>query len=107
MPTIDKRFLLKVLLGVLVFAGLLAGGHTLQARRIPAALKRQAERAADSDKPDAAIHYYRHYLEFEPEDAEVLAKLAELLRRRDPSYRGYTEFVLPRRAHSADRSAPR
>lgn len=93
MPTIDKRFLLKVLLAVLAFAGILAGGHTLQARRIPAALKRQAERAAEIEKPDAAIHYYRHYLEFEPDDAEVLEKLAELLLRRDTSYRGYTEYV--------------
>lgn len=93
MPTINKPFLLKLLLAVLGLAGLLTGAHTLQARRIPDALRRQAERAADAGKGDAAIHYLRQYLEFEPDDIDALDKLADLLKLRDPSYRGYTELV--------------
>src|SRR6266567_3752239 len=93
MPTINKPFLLKLLFVVFALVGVLAGGHTLQARRIPEALKRQSERAADAGKTDAAIHYLRQYLEFEPDDAEAMEKLANRLRLRDPSYRGYTDFV--------------
>jgi len=93
MPTINKPFLLKLILAVLVLAGLLTGAHTLQARRIPDALRRQAERAADAGKNDLAIHYFRQYLEFEPEDIDALDKLSDLLKLRDPSYRGYTELV--------------
>lgn len=93
MPTIHKPFLLKMLVAILALAGLLVGGHTLQARRIPEALKRQSERASEAGKNDVAIHYLRQYLEFEPDDADALEKLADLLRRRDPTYRGYTDFV--------------
>ena len=63
MPTINKRFLLKLVLVVLGLAGTLAGAHALQARRIPDALRRQADRAADAGKTDAAVHYLRQYLE--------------------------------------------
>jgi tetratricopeptide (TPR) repeat protein len=93
MPTINKRFLLKLLIAVLVFAGLLAGGHTLQARRIPEALRRQSDRAFDAGKSDVAIHYLRQYLEFEPDDAAAIEKLATLLKRRDATWKGYTDFV--------------
>ena len=97
MPTINKRFLLLLLLGVAAFAGLLAGAHTVQARRIPAALKRQAERSADANKPDAAVHYLRQYLEFVPDDADALEKLADLIHKRNKqnaTYRGWSELVL-------------
>src|SRR4051812_11312882 len=94
MPTINKRFLLQLVLGVAAFAGLLAGAHTVQARRIPAALKRQSERSADAAKADAAVHYLRQYLEFVPDDADALEKLAELLRKRNPTYRGWSDLVL-------------
>ncbi|MDB5306654.1 MAG: hypothetical protein JWO38_856 [Gemmataceae bacterium] len=94
MPTINKPFLLKVLIVVAALAGLLMGGHTLQARRIPDALKRQADRAADAGKTDSAVHYLRQYLEFEPDDVEALDQLVGLLRVRDPSTRGYTELIL-------------
>lgn len=93
MPTIHKPFLLKLIIVVLALAGLLVGGHTLQARRIPEALLRQSERAADAGKQDRAIHYLKQYLEFEPDDADALQKLADMLRRRDPSYRGHMDFV--------------
>ena len=93
MPTINKPFLVKLFIVVLALAGVLVGAHTLQARRIPDALKRQSERAAGSGKTDAAIHYLRQYLEFAPDDAEAMETLADLLRKRDPSYRGYTEYV--------------
>lgn len=93
MPTINKSFLLKLIIAVLAFAGLLVGGHTLQARRIPDALLRQSERAAEAGKTDRAISYLRQYLEFEPDDADALEKLAEMLRQRDPTYRGYTDYI--------------
>jgi cellulose synthase operon protein C len=93
MPTINKRFLARLVLVVLILSGILVGAHELQARRIPEALKRQSERAADAGKNDAAIHYLRHYLEFVPDDADAMATLADLLRHRDPSYRGYTDYV--------------
>src|SRR5204862_549247 len=35
----------------------------------------------------------RQYLEFEPDDADALEKFADLLRRRDPTYRGYTDYI--------------
>src|SRR5262249_9772307 len=93
MPTINKPFLLKLVLVVGVLAGALVGDHTVQARRIPETLKRQAARAADTGKVDAAIHYLRQYLEFNPDDAESLEKLADLLRQRT-STRGQSELVL-------------
>lgn len=97
MPTINKRFLLALLIGVAAFAGLLAGAHTVQARRIPDALRRQAERSAEANKPDAAVHYLRQYLEFVPDDADALERLAELIHKRNrqsATYRGWGDLVL-------------
>ncbi|QEL20008.1 tetratricopeptide repeat protein [Limnoglobus roseus] len=82
MPTINKRFLFQLFFVLALFAGLLVGAHTIQASRIPEALKRQAERAADASKPDAAVRYLRQYLEFRPNDADIQERLAELLRQR-------------------------
>jgi tetratricopeptide (TPR) repeat protein len=82
MPTINKRFLLKLALVVVALAGVLLGVHTVQARRIPDALRRQAERALDDGKTDQAVSYLRKYLDFEPDDVEAHEKLAELLERR-------------------------
>lgn len=93
MPTINKPFLLKLVLVLLAFAGVLIGVHTLQARRIPDALQRQATRAADAGKLDVAVHYLRQYLEFEPDDIESQEKLAELVRKRNPTARGQAELV--------------
>ena len=93
MPTINKRFLFKLALALLVFAGLLTGAHALQAQRIPDALRRQAERAADAGKTDAAIHYLRQYLEFQPDDVDAMMKLADLLRLRGSGPRGQSELL--------------
>jgi cellulose synthase operon protein C len=82
MPTIHKMFLLKLVLGLAVFAGLLAGVHTIQAYRIPDALARQSERAAEAEKPDQAIHYLRQYLEFRPLDVDAQERLAKLMQLR-------------------------
>ena len=54
------------------FAGVLFGVHALQFRRIPDALKRQADRAAEAGKLDVAVRYLRQYLEFKPEANWVL-----------------------------------
>jgi tetratricopeptide (TPR) repeat protein len=93
MPTINKRFLLKLLLVLFASTGTLIAAHAVQARRIPAALKLQAERAAEAGKSDLAIHYLRQYLEFNPEDADVLVRLSELLAKRAPTQRGRSELL--------------
>ena len=85
MPTINKRFLLKLILVVAAFTGVLFGVHAVQADRIPEALKRQAERNADAGKLDTAIHYFRQYLEFTPDDIESQIRLVELMRKRNPT----------------------
>jgi tetratricopeptide (TPR) repeat protein len=82
MPTINKLFLLKLLLAVVAVVGGLAGVHTVQARRLPDALKRQADRSVDQGKTDAAVHYLRRYLEFRPADLAALERLAGLLKER-------------------------
>lgn len=93
MPTINKRFLLKLLLSLLVFTGVLFGAHAVQSRRIPAALKLQSERAAEAGKVDAAIHYLRQYLEFHPDDVEPQVHLADLVEKRGSTGRGQWELL--------------
>lgn len=93
MPTINKRFLLRLVIAFLAFAAVLVGAHTVQARRIPAALKSQAERAADAGKDEVAVHYLRQYLEFHPDDVDAQVRLAELLAKRPPTGRGLTDLL--------------
>ncbi|MDY3554549.1 tetratricopeptide repeat protein [Gemmata sp. JC717] len=93
MPTINKRFLLKMLLALFAFSGALVAAHAVQASRIPAALKTQSDRAAEAGKTDVAIHYLRQYLEFKPEEIESQIKLAELLAQRPPTQRGMTDLL--------------
>ena len=88
MPTINKFFLVKLVLILLGGCGAIAGLHTIQASRIPDALKRQADHAVDNGKTDMAIHYLRQYLEFKPTDTDALERLATLMKERsnrDPS----------------------
>jgi tetratricopeptide (TPR) repeat protein len=93
MPTINKRFLLFLIVAVAASAGTLFGVHAVQADRIPDALKRQAERATEANKLDRAIHYYRQYLEFEPHDVETQVKLVDLMKKRNPTGRGQTDVI--------------
>lgn len=93
MPTINKRFLLKLLLVLVAFTGVLFGAHAVQAKRIPAALRLQSERAAEAGKVELAIHYLRQYLEFHPEDTDALVQLADLLGKRLKSPRGNSELL--------------
>lgn len=93
MPTINKRFLLRLVLTLLASAGALVAAHAVQARRIPAALKQQAELAADAGKPDVAVHYLRQYLEFHPDDVDSQVRLAELLATRPITGRGQAELL--------------
>ena len=88
LPTINKRFLLKLVVVTAVLAGALFGAHAIQAGRIPDALRRQAELAADlsADDPkkvDSAVFYLRQYLEFKPDDVEALERLTGVLRKRN------------------------
>ena len=93
MPTINKRFLVKILLVLLVSTGVLFAAHAVQARRIPAALKLQSERAAEAGKLDIAIHYLRQYLEFHPNDVDALVQLSELLEKRAVTQKGQSELL--------------
>ncbi|WP_171469276.1 tetratricopeptide repeat protein [Frigoriglobus tundricola] len=93
MPTINKRFLLKLLLVLLASGGALVAAHAVQARRIPAALKLQSDRAAEAGKLDVAVHYLRQYLEFYPDDVENLVRLADLLEKRSPTQKGYSDLL--------------
>ncbi len=82
MPTIRKLFLLKLVIALALAAGLMAGVHTIQAGRIPDALLAHADRAAEADSPDQAIHYLRQYLEFRPDDTDAKERLAGMLKAR-------------------------
>ena len=82
MPTINKFFLGKLVAVTALLAALLVGVHTVQAHRIPAALQRQAERAADAGKSESAVHYLRQYLEFRPDDTDAQERLAGMMRER-------------------------
>ena len=93
MPTINKPFLLKLLLVVAVLTTALVAVHAIQADRIPESIKRQAERAAEANKLDVAIHYFRQYLEFIPDDVDAQVELVELLRKRNPTTRGQAEVI--------------
>jgi tetratricopeptide (TPR) repeat protein len=93
MPTINKSVLLKLLAFVLAFATVLVGVHTVQADRIPEALKRQADRAVEIGKLDLAVRYLRQYLEFSPDDIEIQIQLADLLRKRNSNVRGQLEII--------------
>ena len=94
LPTINKKFLLKLVVVVVVLTGGLVLAHTVQAGRIPDTLMAQADRAHeqaadDPKKGDAAIGYLRQYLEFRPADVGAMEKLGDWLRARrkngDPS----------------------
>ncbi len=93
MPTINKRFLFRLILVLLLFTGALWGLHQLQAERIPEALLSQAQRAEDEHRLDAAIHYYRQYLEFRRDDVEARIRLAQLLRQRHSQGRTLAEVL--------------
>ncbi|HEY2786894.1 MAG TPA: hypothetical protein VGJ05_18175 [Fimbriiglobus sp.] len=109
MPTINKRFLLKLMLALLLFAGSLVGAHTIQAERIPAALKRQADRADAAGKYDAETRYLQRYLEFKPDDVDVRVDLAETLRAHGGSplelYRLYEKILRTDPTRTAQRKA--
>lgn len=92
MPTINKPFLLKIILVVVAFAGLLVGANALQSRRIPEALLAQTDRAVEAKDLGAAIKYLRQYIEFCPDDLDSLVRLAELLEERDVNSRRPSEL---------------
>ncbi len=93
MPTINKPFLFKLLVALVLISGAVFGLHAIQAGRIPEALRGQAERASQNGKLDVAIHYYRQYLEFSPDDVEAQVELAALLRKRNPTARGQADVI--------------
>ena len=87
MPTINKRFLLILVAVTLALTGGLVGAHFVQARRIPDALKGQADRASEAGKSELAAHYLRQYLEFRPDDTYAQEQLAGLVKKRAEALR--------------------
>jgi tetratricopeptide (TPR) repeat protein len=82
MPTINKRFLLILLATFAGLTGVLVAAHEIQARRIPDALRRQADRAVAEGNGDNAIRYLRQFLEFRPDDVDARVELADRLHAR-------------------------
>src|SRR5207248_5829724 len=56
--------------------------HVVQYGRIAASLRWQAERARDDGRTDEAIRYAFQYLEFRPDDVDIMTGLAEWLTDR-------------------------
>lgn len=92
MPTINKRFLLKLCLVLIACASVLFGANALQTRRIPEALWSQTQRAVELDDLNSAVRYLKQYLEFRPDDMEAQVRLAEVLEKRDGNSRKPSEL---------------
>jgi hypothetical protein len=57
-------------------------------RRLPTALKQDAENAAAEDRPLLAMEFYVAYVQLNPEDASALQKIQELRARSRPAGQG-------------------
>jgi CheY-like chemotaxis protein len=77
--TLNVKFLLCLVAGLIVASGGVALAHHLQFRRIPRALLRQALKAEDENDLVRTEDYLTRYLEFESNDIEQKAHLARLL----------------------------
>jgi tetratricopeptide (TPR) repeat protein len=77
--TLNIRFLLCLVAGLIVASGGVALAHHLQYRRIPLALLRQAQKAEDEHDVNRTAMYIALYLDFEPTDIDQKARLARLL----------------------------
>ncbi len=82
MLTINKRLLLRLFIGLVVFGGGLFLIQYIQSDRATDALRWQAEHAAENGKLDKAILYMRQYLELRPEDHDAATKLAEMIMQK-------------------------
>jgi tetratricopeptide (TPR) repeat protein len=89
MRRINFAFAAAVLAVVAAIAGGFVGLHAVQAGRIAADIRWQAEKARDEGRTDDAIRYAAQYLEFRPDDVAVLTDLAEWLLARAKTYKQY------------------
>lgn len=79
MLTINKKLLLRLFIGLVLFSGSLFLVHYVQSDRVTDALRWQADHAAEIGKLDKAILYMQQYLELRPDDHEAATKLAEMI----------------------------
>src|SRR5439155_748386 len=79
MRKLNVKFLLFLLAGFAVFAGGAVLAHSLQFKRIPLALLKQAGKAEGEGDLRRAIGYLDRYLSFVPNDGEQRARIALLL----------------------------
>ncbi len=93
MPTINKRFLLRLMAFVVLLGGGIFTAHYLQSDRVHRALLWQSERAAQEGKHDLAIAYLRQYLEFQPNDLDATVTLTEYLQKRNPDSKGWANIL--------------
>src|SRR5262245_9615408 len=77
--TLNVKFLLILMAGLIVASGGVALAHRLQYRRIPLALLKQAQKAEDENDLIRADDYLTRYLDFEPGDVEQKARLSRIL----------------------------
>src|SRR4051812_12617572 len=77
--TLNVKFLLCLVAGLVVTSGGVALAHHLQFRRIPAALLRQALKAEDENDLSRTEDYLTRYVQFETDDVEQKAHLARIL----------------------------
>jgi tetratricopeptide (TPR) repeat protein len=79
MRTINTRFLLFLVAGLVITSAVVAGVHALQSQRIAAGLLHQAERGEEQGRLDVAARFLSRYLELEPDDNEARARLGRMV----------------------------
>ncbi|HEX3152429.1 MAG TPA: tetratricopeptide repeat protein [Gemmataceae bacterium] len=85
MPILNRKLLLRLVVGILFLGSGLVVLHHVQAGRVPEALLWQADAAIEKGRPDKAIQYLRQYLEFRPDDLDTTVRLADLILERAAS----------------------
>ncbi|HKB42650.1 MAG TPA: tetratricopeptide repeat protein, partial [Gemmataceae bacterium] len=79
MRKLNVKFLLCLVAAAVIFGGGVVLAHSLQFKRIPLALLKQARKAEDQGDLNRTIGYLNRYLAFAPDDGEQRIRLALLL----------------------------
>lgn len=93
MLTVNKKLLLYLFIGLVVFSGGLFLVNYIQADRAIDALRWQSEHAAEQGKLDKAILYMRQYLDLRGDDHDAAVKLAEMILQKGNSQRQLTSAL--------------
>jgi tetratricopeptide (TPR) repeat protein len=79
MRRLNIRLLIILVAGVAVSGAIIQGLHAFQVRRHSGAFLREADRTEQLGHRQEAIDFLRKYLLLQPEDTQVMARLAKLL----------------------------